>query len=191
MQGQLVVGSVGAAGRKLFVAALGRRARWFVLGAATGVAVLGLVGSLLMPGHRSAWPGEAWFGGMVLGVVGPVSADTPPKPTVDQALLTLGKYNYSQQRCWFCHADVRDGQAVAPNAAHVFPPPRNFARGDASGRSDETLYWAIDEGVAFTSMPSFGSRMTTDDIWSIVVYIQAMSEGAAEAIPQITPTPTR
>ena len=168
---------------------LGPRARWFIAGIGVGLAVLGLVGPVMMVGHRSAWPGEAWFGGAVLGAVAELSFDAQDKPVFDDEMLVLGKYTYTQQRCWFCHADAKEGQREAPNELHVFPPPRNFPRGDALGRSNEQLYWSIEQGVAFTSMPSFGSRMSAEEMWSVVAYIQALSDGVAESVPSITPTP--
>ena len=60
---------------------------------------------------------------------------------------------------------------------------------DMRGRSDGQLYWAIENGIAFSAMGEYGTRMDSDEIWSVVAYIRSFQDGTAQAVPEITPTP--
>jgi len=61
------------------------------------------------------------------------------------------------------------------NPCSLTPPPSPLAR-TAPKLSDGYLYWRIAEGgLAFgTSMPSFGTALTEQDIWDIINFLRTM-----------------
>lgn len=81
--------------------------------------------------------------------------------------------------CEVCHGQRGDGQPANliahyfhdNPAAPVAPPAFSSAR--IRSRSDGQLYWIISYGLG--NMPAFHSRLTSDEIWSIVTYVRTQS----------------
>jgi cytochrome c553 len=163
------------------------RARWFLAGAVLGIVFIAIVMPLILLSHRSPWPGEVWLGSRVLDLVSKMSAesrDMSPQLTSDQ--IELGKFNYSRA-CTGCHGEKGDGDGTF--SKFYFPPPSNLLSVDARRRSNDQLYWATSNGISFTAMPSYGTRMDEEELEYVVHYIRALQDGSAESIPLITPTP--
>jgi mono/diheme cytochrome c family protein len=94
----------------------------------------------------------------------------PPSPVTAE----LGGKVY-QAQCASCHGETGLGDGPASRA--LTPPPAQLgwiARIRPAQR-DGFLYWAIAEGGQpfGTGMPSFKGKLSDDDIWSVIGYIQA------------------
>ncbi len=96
---------------------------------------------------------------------------TQPMPG-DPASIERGAELY-QSYCASCHGET--GMGDGPAGASLTPPPSPLAR-TAPKLSDGYLYWRIAEGgLAFgTSMPSFGTALTEQDIWDIINFLRTM-----------------
>ena len=117
-----------------------------------------------MARHHTAMMGD---------VPAPYTQFTNPLPATP-ANLAQGATVYAAN-CAACHGAT--GRGDGPAAATLHPSPDDLARISdmPMGHSDAFLYWTIAEGgVPFgTAMPAFKDRLTRDDIWAVVRYLQA------------------
>jgi putative copper export protein/mono/diheme cytochrome c family protein len=74
--------------------------------------------------------------------------------------------------CAICHG----GDGAGPTAASAVRAP-NLVRHAAKHRAGE-LYWWIAHGRAGTAMPAFAPPLNSDEIWSIVQFLHALSDAA-------------
>lgn len=77
--------------------------------------------------------------------------------------------------CASCHG--ADGLGAGPGSRNLKPPPAQLgwlAKLPPS-RLDPFMYWSIADGgtVLKTDMPSFKGKLTDEQIWSVIGYIQA------------------
>lgn len=92
----------------------------------------------------------------------------------DQAVLATGRVMY-ERHCAVCHgvSGRGDGPLYAP---HAFPLMPSLVAGDALGRSDGYVYAVIRAGRGL--MPAYGARMTHDERWAIVTYMNSLQAAA-------------
>lgn len=86
--------------------------------------------------------------------------------------IAAGQASY-QQYCRFCHGDTGKGDGkMAPTGAK--PADLTDATWD-HGSTDADIFRVISEGAPPTSvMKGFKSRMTANEIWNIVNYLQSL-----------------
>ena len=77
--------------------------------------------------------------------------------------------------CVACHGN--DGTGAGPVAAGLTTRPANLVRHAGRHRPGE-LYWWIAHGRAGTAMPAFAPPLGSEEIWSIVQFLQAQSDAA-------------
>lgn len=107
----------------------------------------------------------------------------------DQAVLALGQVMYDRH-CAVCHGmtGAGDGPLAGPGRFPVVPP---VASGAALALSDGYVYGIIRAGRGL--MPAYGARMTHNERWAIVNYVNQLqvNAGAAPApAPAAAPTGT-
>lgn len=111
---------------------------------------------------------------------------TPNPLPVTQENLIRGREIF-QQRCFGCHGTAGDGAGAA--LPFLNPPPAAFTQlGDAQRGSDTSpgaYYWRILRGVPGTAMENFGTRLSVEDIWRVVLFLKTIPNGGL----QKTPTP--
>jgi high-affinity iron transporter len=92
----------------------------------------------------------------------------------DAASIAAGKKIFSA-RCADCHGDTGVGDGMEGEG--MDPPPANLA--DATwkhGSTDGEIFTVIKNGVKGTGMKSFGSKLTTTEIWNVVNYIRTLHQ---------------
>jgi high-affinity iron transporter len=104
---------------------------------------------------------------------------TPPANPVasDATSIAAGKKLYASN-CASCHGDTAQGDGRA--GKQLNPPPPSLV--DATwihGSSDGEIFLVIRDGVKDTGMKSFGSRMTTHQIWDVVNYLRSIGPDSA------------
>lgn len=80
------------------------------------------------------------------------------------------------QHCLQCHG--APGVAPYPLAFGLTPAPANLLSAGRTWRSTE-IFWVIKNGVKMTGMPAWAYRLTDEEVWDIVAFVQAM--------PRMTP----
>ncbi len=110
--------------------------------------------------------------------------ESNPLP-VTQENLIRGREIY-RERCIGCHNVTGDGAGVAWR--YLNPPPAGFNEADdakmGSDTSPGTYYWRILRGVPGTAMENFGTRLSVEDIWRVVMFVKTIPNGG------LTKTPT-
>lgn len=101
--------------------------------------------------------------------------------------------------CVFCHGE--DGNGGGKANAYLYPWPRDFRKGvfkyhtTPSGTLplDSDLFRTISKGISGTSMPSWRTALSEDEIYAVIKYIKKFSRRFDEEKPkppvQAGPTP--
>ena len=107
-------------------------------------------------------------------------ADNPLPVTTEN--LVRGRQIF-QERCIGCHGSKGDGNG--PAAFYLNPPPAAFnVVSDQQAGSDTspgTYYWRILRGLPGSAMENFGTRLTVDDIWRVVLFLKTIPNGGLTA----------
>jgi cytochrome c oxidase cbb3-type subunit 3 len=108
-------------------------------------------------------------------VPGPVKTQpTPPNPhRGDAASLAAGRRLFNQFNCAGCHGD-HGGGGMGPSLRDVTW---------LYGNSDAQLFSTIADGRAY-GMPAWGQRLTDDQIWALVAYVQSLRTSSEPEPPQ-------
>ena len=80
------------------------------------------------------------------------------------------------QHCATCHGAF--GRGDAPAAVSLTIKPADLPGRTPSHRAGD-LYWWIAHGISDTPMPGFSRELSDRDLWSVVVYVRAVSDGWA------------
>jgi cytochrome c oxidase cbb3-type subunit 2 len=88
-----------------------------------------------------------------------------------------------QERCVGCHGSQGDGNG--PAGFYFNPPPAAFNVADDQQHGSDTspgaYYWRILRGLPGTAMENFGTRLTVDDIWKVVLFLKTIPNGGLTA----------
>jgi mono/diheme cytochrome c family protein len=94
---------------------------------------------------------------------------------LSDSVLAAAKGSYGKS-CLPCHGE--SGSGDGPMAAMQSEPPPDLAHGNRLIRmSDGAIYWVISRGKK-PSMPPFRSKLTEEEIWSLVHLMRRMSRTA-------------
>ncbi|HEX4709164.1 cytochrome c [Phenylobacterium sp.] len=135
-----------------------------------------------MPVKREGGSGYSYIvGGSTLrhhlGATGQIPAPyvklrNPLPPTPQNAQRGAAIY---EANCASCHG--ADGLGDGPASRTLKPPPAQLAwlAKLPPSRLDPFMYWSVADGGARlkTDMPSFKGKLTDEQIWSVIGYIQA------------------
>ena len=98
----------------------------------------------------------------------PLPADAP---TIDAGRTTF------QANCAICHGPR--GLGDGPAAFTLSPRPVNLQLHVPQHAEGEIFYW-IGEGVGGTGMPAWKEKLSEDQRWQIVRYLQALASGSVK-----------
>jgi len=109
------------------------------------------------------------------GIPEPYTRQRNPLPvTAQNAQRGAAVY---EANCASCHGAT--GRGDGPASANLRPPPPPAELGwlakIPASRRDAFMYWSIAEGGGRfgTAMPAYKGKLTQDEIWAVVGYIQA------------------
>jgi cbb3-type cytochrome c oxidase subunit II len=106
-----------------------------------------------------------------------------PLPITDQNLIR-GRQVF-EQRCIGCHGSQGDGKG--PAAFYLNPPPADFTTAvDQVGGVDTApgvYYQRVLRGIPGTGMENFGTQLSVDDIWRVVMFLKTIANGGLDAVP--------
>ena len=101
-----------------------------------------------------------------------------PLPLTQQNLIK-GKAIFLE-RCIGCHGEKGDGKG--PAAQFLMPTPFDFTSDDVNGpgASDGQMYHRILTAGPGTAMENFGTRLSVEDIWRVVLFLRTIQNGGLE-----------
>lgn len=97
-----------------------------------------------------------------------------------QSNLLRGKEIFLK-RCTGCHGEQGDGKG--PAAEFLMPKPFDFTSTsdmNGPGASDGMLYHRILTAGPGTAMENFGTRLSVEDIWRVVLFLRTIQNGGLE-----------
>lgn len=107
-------------------------------------------------------------------------ADNPLPVTTEN--LIRGRQVF-EERCIGCHGSQGNGNG--PAAFYLNPPPAAFNvfsdQAFGTDTSPGAYYWRILRGLPGTAMENFGTRLTVDDIWKVVLFVKTIPNGGLTA----------
>ena len=107
-------------------------------------------------------------------------ANDPLPVTV--ANLLRGKEIF-RERCVACHGSLGDGKG--PAAKFMSPPPADFTDKDdqccGADTSPGDFYYRVLRGFPGTAMENFGTRLSVDDIWRVVMFAKTIPNGTLKS----------
>jgi mono/diheme cytochrome c family protein len=96
--------------------------------------------------------------------------DVVVPPLGDAAQVAQGRLLFVAH-CTRCHG--APGVAPEPFALALRPAPANLANTGIEWPPG-SLYWTIRNGLKLTAMPAWESRLTNDELWAIVAYVEKL-----------------
>ncbi|MBI2830113.1 MAG: c-type cytochrome [Chloroflexi bacterium] len=91
----------------------------------------------------------------------------------DAAASARGKTIYLANGCVSCHGDTGQGNGPASAGLRVRLPDFT-SRARMITRSDPDLFWAIDRGRDRTGMPTYGDKLSDNEMWDLVNYVRSL-----------------
>ena len=170
----------GEEGGSLAIAPDARTGR-ILLAAQSGLLGFALLGAGLWMGGWSSRAGAAAMGTGVLaasasailafaalGGGSAVQERNPIAPTAESIAAGMALYAAD---CQSCHGET--GAGDGPAAAALDPPPADLIT-HVPLHPDRVLFGFISEGIPDTGMAGMGDRLSDDEIWHLVNYIQTL-----------------
>ena len=102
--------------------------------------------------------------------IGKSAQEQSPLPA-DEPNLLAGAHIY-QENCGGCHGRLGQGPSglskrVYPHIPELLPP----AEGVTDDPAGET-YWVVKNGIRFSAMPSFGSKLSDTETWQVTLLLR-------------------
>ena len=107
----------------------------------------------------------------------PLTARFARDPVPDTAASSDAGRTTFQANCAICHGPR--GLGDGPAAFTLNPRPVNLQVHVPQHAEGEIFYW-ISEGVAGTGMPAWKDKLTDDQRWQVVRYLEALASGRAQ-----------
>ena len=151
-----------------------------ILTGAVLVLVLALAGGYLcvraglIPANADATPSglETWMARTSLRATLKRDAPKETNPvSLDEANLTAGIKLYSQN-CAVCHGGPDGRPSLIASGLYQKAP--QLAKDGVEDDPDGKPYWFIKHGVRLTGMPSFGSSLSDQQVWQLVLFLKHM-----------------
>ena len=103
----------------------------------------------------------------------PEAAKLKNPVAADAASIAEGKQAY-EKNCANCHGKTGLGDGAM--GAQLNPKPSNLADADwKHGSTDGEIFTVVKDGIKGTPMKSFNSKLTTNQIWSVVNYVRTLN----------------
>lgn len=154
--------------------AWGSLAGGLLLGALLTAALTLFVGMPLALTRSTPLPLEEHYADYAVSMaVARVAGDATNPLAGNTQAIAAGKTAY-EQACANCHGMDGSGKGGRGGGEYFYPPATNLTMPGSQEKSDAELHWIIKEGLAFTGMPSYSTRMDDNRIWSIVAYMRTL-----------------
>ena len=117
------------------------------------------------PAPRQQKPGSGW-------TLPPDAAATKSPLNVDDKVLAIGKKLYTD-KCQKCHGP--QGLGDGPDADPDHAEDMNLTNPKRADRNpDGVVFYKVLNGRRSPKMPAFKESLSTEQIWSVVAYVQTL-----------------
>ncbi len=157
-----------------------RRPALIAIALVVGIATLSVATGTLLVNHHGEWPLERSIATVMVSFASEAGARTvPTPPPADRRAAETGRVAYTGS-CASCHGatgtgDGAFGRITTPRAA-------DLTADTVKGKTDQQLFWLIQNGIGFTGMPGFRDQFADRDIWAMVAFIRQLEGGSASAL---------
>jgi mono/diheme cytochrome c family protein len=157
--------------------------RGFLLGVLATIVVAAVGGYIaltrgLVPANADAEPGwlEIWVADTSLEATLDREAPKGANPvalTDDNLVAGVELYG---RHCAICHGTAQGSASASPVAKGLYPPPPQLATDGVEDDPEGFSFWRIKHGIRWTGMPSWGSALTDEQIWTIALFLKHMNK---------------
>ena len=157
--------------------------RAFLLGVLATIVVAAVCGYIvlrsgLVPANADAEPGwlEIWAANTSLDATLDREAPKGPNPvTLTDANLVAGVELYGRH-CAICHGTAKGDASASPVAKGLYPGPPQLATDGVEDDPEGFSFWKLKHGIRWTGMPSWGSTLTDEQIWTLALFLNQMDK---------------
>ena len=157
--------------------------RAFLLGILAAIVVAVVCGYIvlrsgLVPANADAEPGwlEIWAANTSLDATLDRDAPKGPNPvalTDDNLVAGVELYG---RHCAICHGTAKGDASASPVAKGLYPGPPQLATDGVEDDPEGFSFWKIKHGIRWTGMPSWGSILTDEQIWTLALFLNQMDK---------------
>jgi thiosulfate dehydrogenase len=157
--------------------------RTFLLGVLATIVVAAVCGYIvlrsgLVPANADAEPGwlEIWAANTSLDATLDRDAPKGPNPvvlTVDNLVAGVELYG---RHCAICHGTAKGDASASPVAKGLYPGPPQLATDGVEEDPEGFSFWKIKHGIRWSGMPSWGSTLTDEQIWTLALFLNHMDK---------------
>ena len=117
-------------------------------------------------------------------LVPPRIRDTPNPVPASAAEVKVGREHWADH-CATCHGN--DGSGDTTVGRHVYPPAPDVRAPRTQGLTDGELFYAIEHGIPWTAMPSFGTGTAEGEraSWHLVRFIRHLPALTADEVKEM------
>ena len=142
------------------------------------VGAYALVQSGLIPANADATPGalETWMARTSLQATLRREAPTRANPVALNDQNLLDGVRLFARNCAVCHGSAQGTPAASPIAKGLYQKPPQLASDGVEDDPEGVTYWKVKHGIRLTGMPSFGSTLTDQEIWTLALFLKHMDK---------------
>lgn len=156
--------------------------RGFLLGVLATIIVIAVCGyvvlrSGLVPANADAEPGwlEIWAADTSLDATLDREAPKGANPVALTDENLIAGIELYRRHCAICHGSAQGSAAASPLAKGLYPQPPQLATDGVEDDPEGFSFWRIKHGIRWTGMPSWGSTLTDEQIWTIALFLKYMN----------------
>jgi mono/diheme cytochrome c family protein len=158
------------------------RVGWFMLGAASLMAIVLMAGTLVLWNARGFSAREqptaleTWFARIARSGAIPADARATVNPVPNTPQTLAEARAHWADHCAVCHANDGSGDTVM--GRQTYPPAPDMRLPATQRLSDGELFYIIENGVRLTAMPAWGGGSAHDkqESWKLVHFIRHLPQ---------------
>ena len=132
----------------------------------------------LIPANADAKPGrlEAWIAHTSLKATLRREAPKGQNPVPFTSHDLLNGVRLYAQNCAICHGSSNVDAPESPIAKGLYQKPPQLATHGVEDDPEGVTFWKIKHGIRMTGMPSFGSSLNDQQIWTLALFLKHMDK---------------
>jgi mono/diheme cytochrome c family protein len=146
--------------------------------AVAAVGSYALVRSGLIPANADSTPGalETWVARTSLDATMRRDAPTQANPVALSDQNLLAGVRLFATNCAVCHGSAGGVDAASPIAKGLYQRPPQLATDGVEDDPEGETFWKVKHGIRLTGMPSFGSTLRDEEIWTLALFLKRMDK---------------